>query len=79
MPTPPPPPTSLHNLIFGENKAIAAITFEHVDGKLELGAIFHVPTREEAGKTFYKRLACKITITEDQRQHLIKMFGGFTT
>lgn len=74
------PPTTLPNsLVFGENKALSALTFEHADGKLELGAVFHVPTRQEGGKTFYKRLACKITITEEERHHLIKMLGGFTT
>ncbi len=63
-------------VILGENKAIAALTFETEGAKLELGAIFHIPVRQEGGKTFYKALACKIEITADQRNELVKMLGG---
>lgn len=74
------PTESLPNVVsFGENKAISKVSFEHTDGTLKLGAIFHVPTRQEGPKTFYKRLACTINITEEQRHDLIKMLGGFTT
>lgn len=73
------PTQSPNQVIFGQNKAISAITFEHADGKLELGVLVHIPTRQEGPKTFYKPIGCKITITEEQREHLIKMLGGFTT
>ena len=63
-------------VILGENKAIAALTFETEGVKLELGAIFHIPIRQEGGKTFYKALACKVEISAEQRQELIKMLGG---
>lgn len=62
--------------LLGENKAIAALTFETEGEKLELGAIFHIPIRQEGGKTFYKALACKVEITAEQREELIKMLGG---
>lgn len=64
-------------VILGENKAIAALTFETDGDKLELGAIFHIPVRQEAGKTFYKALACKVEITHQQHDEIIKMLGGF--
>jgi len=63
-------------VILGENKAIAALTFETEGDKLELGAIFHIPTRQEGGRTFYKALACKVQVTAEQRTELIKMLGG---
>jgi len=63
-------------VILGENKAIAALTFETEGDKLELGAIFHIPTRQEGDKTYYKPLACKVTISAEQRTELIKMLGG---
>jgi hypothetical protein len=72
------PTESPNKVFFGENKAISALTFEHENGLLELGAIFHIPTRQVGGKTFYKPIACKITISDAQREHLIKMLGGFT-
>lgn len=61
--------------ILGENKAIAALTFETEGEKLELGAIFHIPTRQEGGRTFYKALACKVEITEAQRVEIVKMLS----
>lgn len=63
-------------VILGDNKAIAALTFETEGPKLELGAIFHVPVRQEGPKTFYKALACKVEITESQRAEIVKMLGG---
>lgn len=63
-------------VILGENKAIAALTFETEGDKLELGAIFHIPTRQEGGKTYYKPLACKIEITPAQRAEIVTMLGG---
>ena len=63
-------------VILGENKAIAAVTFETDGAKLELGAIFHVPIRQEGPKTFYKALACKVEITNEQRSEIIKALGG---
>lgn len=63
-------------VILGENKAIAALTFETEGDKLELGAIFHIPTRQEGGKTYYKPLACKIEITSAQRAEIVTMLGG---
>lgn len=43
---------------------------------MQLGAIFHIPTHVEAGKTFYKALACKITITRAQQVELVRLLGG---
>lgn len=63
-------------VLLGENKAIAALTFEVEGEKLELGAIFHIPTRQEGKKTFYKALACKVTISAEQRAEIVKMLGG---
>ncbi len=63
-------------VLLGENKAIAALTFETEGKKLELGAIFHVPIRQEGPKTFYKALACKVEISPEQRAEIIKMLGG---
>lgn len=61
----------------GDNKAIAALTFATtVNGKLELGAVFHIPVRQEGGKTFFKAIACSVEITADQRSDIVKMFGG---
>ena len=51
-------------------------TFETEGPKLELGAIFHIPVRQEGGKTFYKALACKVEITAEQRAEIVKMLGG---
>jgi hypothetical protein len=70
------PKTPVNCVILGQNKAISALTFEAEGGKLELGAVFHIPTRQEGAKTFYKALACKIEITEAQRAEIIKMLGG---
>lgn len=72
-PAPPPKPQATA-VMFGANKAIAAVTFEAPSK--ELGAIFHIPTHVEGSKTFYKALACKITITEAQRIELIQLLGG---
>jgi hypothetical protein len=69
-------PKTQAKVILGENKAIAALTFETEGPKLELGAIFHVPIRQEAGKTYYKALACKVEITDEQRNEIVKMLGG---
>lgn len=63
-------------VFLGENKAIAALTFETEGETLELGAIFHVPVRQEGPKTFYKALACKVTISAEQRAEIVKMLGG---
>lgn len=63
-------------VILGENKAIAALTFETEGEKLELGAIFHIPTRQEGDRTFYKPLACKVTISAEQRAEIVTMLGG---
>lgn len=65
------PPSAV---ILGANKAIAALTFEAPS--LELGAIFHIPTHVEGPKTYYKALACKVTITEAQRIEIIQLLGG---
>lgn len=59
----------------GADKAIAALTFGE-GAKLELGAVFHVPVRQEGTKTFYRPIGCKVEITEDQRVEIIKMLGG---
>lgn len=72
----PAQPKTQAKVILGENKAIAALTFETEGDKLELGAIFHIPTRQEGGKTFYKALACKVQVTAEQRAELITMLGG---
>ena len=63
-------------VMFGPNKAFSALTFETEGGKLELGAVFHIPTRQEGDKTFYKALACKIEISDAQRTAIIKMLEG---
>lgn len=58
---------------FGPNKAIAALTFD--EKTMELGAIFHVPTRQdEQGKTWYRALACSISITREQLDALQELF-----
>ncbi len=72
--TPIKPPSNC--VLLGENSAISALTFEDKNGKLELGAIFHIPTRQEAGKTYYKAVACKIEITHEQHDAIMKMLGG---
>jgi len=77
MEQPPKPP--LNCVILGTNKAISALTFETEGGKLQLGAVFHIPTRQEAGKTYYKALACKVEITEEQRAEIVAMLEGKTT
>lgn len=69
-----PPSSPATAVMFGANKAIAAVTYEAPSK--ELGAIFHIPTHVEGTKTFYKALACKITITEAQRIELIQLLGG---
>jgi hypothetical protein len=71
-PTPPSAPSTA--VLFGANKAIAAVTYEAPSH--ELGAIFHIPTAVEGSKTYYKALACKITITEAQRIEIIQLLGG---
>jgi hypothetical protein len=60
--------------MFGDNKAIAAVTFE--PDSMSLGAIFHIPTHVEGSKTYYKALACKITITRAQQVELVRVLGG---
>ena len=72
--SPTQPPARPSAVLFGSNKAIAAVTFEAPSK--ELGAIFHIPTHVEGSRTFYKALACKITITEAQRIELIQLLGG---
>ncbi len=70
--------TTVKTVIFGENKALSALTFETEGGKLELGALFHVPTRHDPAtqRTYYKPLACKIEITPAQRDEIIILLGG---
>jgi hypothetical protein len=64
-------------VFLGPNKAISALTFERTEGgKLELGAVFHIPVRQEGPKTFYKALACKVEITETQRGEIAAMLEG---
>ena len=71
------PPQSNRIVRFGDNNAIAALTFNRaINGQYELGASFHVPTRQEGGTTYYKALACTINITEAQRLLLCEMFHG---
>lgn len=70
----PPNPVASNCILFGDNKAIAAITFE--SDTMQLGAVFHIPTRIEDGKTFYRSLACKITITRPQQVELVRLLGG---
>jgi hypothetical protein len=79
MDQPPPLKSPAANaVLFGKNQAISALTFEAEGGRLELGAVFHIPTREEAGKTYYKAMACKIQITKEQQAEIINMFQGVT-
>lgn len=63
-------------VMLGQNKAISALTFETEGGKLQLGAVFHIPTRQEAGRTYYKALACKVEITEAQRGEIVAMLAA---
>jgi hypothetical protein len=74
----PPSPQSpkIASVSFGENKAFSALSFSTEGGKQKLGAIFHIPTRQEGPKTFYKRLACEIEISEAQRREIITLLGG---
>ena len=64
------------SVILGENKAISALTFETEGERLDIGAIFHIPVRQEGPKTFYKAIACKVQITKEQRAEIVKMLGG---
>jgi hypothetical protein len=77
MEQPQAPKTQASCVLLGPNKAISALTFERTEGgKLELGAVFHIPTRQEGPKTFYKALACKVEITEAQRGEIAAMLEG---
>jgi hypothetical protein len=62
--------------VLGDNKAIAALTFETEGDKLELGVIVHIPTGQAEGKTFYKPLGMKVNISAAQRDEIIRMLGG---
>jgi len=62
--------------ILGDNKAIAALTYETEGDKLELGVIVHIPTGQAEGKTWYKPLGMKVPISAAQRDEIIQMLGG---
>lgn len=60
----------------GQNKAISALAFIQEGDALRLRVEFHMPIRQEAGKTYYKALGAEVEITELQRIALIHLFGG---
>jgi hypothetical protein len=68
-----------YQTILGENKAIAALTFE-ADGanQFQLGALVHLPTSFDpnTNKTYYKQVGVSVPITDAQRIAIIAMLGG---
>lgn len=72
----PKQPKTTARTVLGDNKAIAALTFETEGDRLELGVIVHIPTGQAEGKTFYKPLGMKVPITAAQRDEIITMLGG---
>lgn len=58
----------------GDNKVIASIGYNPTTG--ELSVVVHLPTKREGEKTYYQPVMVSTGITTDDRDAIIKVFGG---